>query len=200
MTTSNCFLTDNHGSLAVTGAGFDTATVTAQDLDSWQTRRDARWGFSWPPVGLSRGQDTDRGGAGSTLARTPARSRCGCPRFGACFHASGRPHVRVRHHSPAGRQRPRSGAGGCDPPRCLDGDRRPGPGGRCADERRTPCRDTMGEILMRGNTAMTGFFRDPRAPPKPSPGGGAVHSPDGGCEAMVQVTCRWRVAGSVGWR
>ncbi len=38
--TSNCFLADNNGApWAVNGAGFDTATVTAQDLSSRQTRR-----------------------------------------------------------------------------------------------------------------------------------------------------------------
>jgi acyl-CoA synthetase (AMP-forming)/AMP-acid ligase II len=58
----------------------------------------------------------------------------------------------------------------------------------------------MGEIVMRGNTVMTGYFRDPEGTAEAFTGGGAVQIADGGREAMVRVNCCWRVAGRVGWR
>jgi len=45
---------------AVCGAGFDTDTVTAQDLSSRQTRRTRGGDLSWPPVGTFPGHQRGR--------------------------------------------------------------------------------------------------------------------------------------------
>lgn len=54
--TSNFFLADNNGApWAVNGDWLDTATVTAQGLNSRQTRRTRGGDFLWPPAGTSDG-------------------------------------------------------------------------------------------------------------------------------------------------